>query len=166
MKIKVVSDTHFGHEKLLELRGFSSVDEMNKAIIDKWNKLIDKEDRVIHLGDFAVGMKEDDIEKIISRLNGKITLILGNHDTFSKLKNVYIKYFKCLSSLYAPPYYFTHEPINEECLKEQITRIPTINIHGHLHSPKYLGDCFMNMNYDVVGLDNMVKEFEVEKLGG
>lgn len=40
MKIKVVSDTHFGHEKLLEFRGFSSVDEMNEAIIDKWNKLM------------------------------------------------------------------------------------------------------------------------------
>jgi calcineurin-like phosphoesterase family protein len=163
MKVKVISDTHFGHEKLLEFRGFSSVKQMNEAIINKWNELIGKDDKVIHLGDFAVGMKEDEIESIITRLNGKITLILGNHDTFSKLKNVYIKHFRCLSSLYAPPYYFTHEPINNECLQEQITRVSTINVHGHLHTAKYLGNAYINMNYDVVGLNNMVKEFEIEK---
>lgn len=164
MKVKVVSDTHFGHEKLLIFRGFKSVEEMNEAIIKRWNESIKKDDKVIHLGDFAVGMKEEDIGKIISRLNGKITLILGNHDTHSKLKNVYIKHFKCLSSLYAPPYYFTHEPINERCLEEQNTREPTINVHGHLHNNEYCGEKYINMNYDVVGLSNMVKEFKLKEV--
>lgn len=157
-KYKIVSDTHFGHEKLCNLRGFNSVEEMNEAIIKRWNKLIDKDDRVIHCGDFSVGCSVEDIEKIISRLNGKITLVLGNHDTANKVKECYIKHFKCVSSLYLNPYYFTHEPVHIECLNESETRTPTINVHGHLHHKLDLGSKYINMNLDVVGLNNMVME--------
>lgn len=158
---KVLSDTHFGHEKLCTLRGFNSVDEMDEAIIKRWNELIDKNDRVIHLGDFSVGGSIEKIEKIIERLNGKITLVLGNHDTYNKIKECYIKHFKCVSSLYLPPFYFSHEPINEKCLEEQAARVETINVHGHVHNNIDLGDKYINMNLDVVGLDNMVKLFSV-----
>jgi calcineurin-like phosphoesterase family protein len=75
------SDTHFGHARIIELsnRPFKSVQEMNEIIVHNWNALVRPDDTVYHLGDVALGPIEDSL-KYISRLNGNITLIVGNHD--------------------------------------------------------------------------------------
>jgi len=75
------SDTHFYHENIIKYcsRPFSSVDEMNKAMIDNWNNVVGKNDIVWHLGDFCFG-KKDNIMEIFPKLNGKINLVMGNHD--------------------------------------------------------------------------------------
>ena len=52
---------------------------MNQEIIKRWNSVVSKNDIVYHLGDFAFGNKNF-IESIVNQLNGKIYLILGNHD--------------------------------------------------------------------------------------
>lgn len=54
-------------------------------MIENWNRVIQPEDTVIHLGDVSCGLKLYDngqelIEKIISGLNGTKILIKGNHD--------------------------------------------------------------------------------------
>ena len=79
IKVFFTSDLHFGHKKLAESRGFSSVEEMNEFLVEYWNKMVDKKDIVYHLGDFSF-QKFDELCKTIQRLNGNITFILGNHD--------------------------------------------------------------------------------------
>ena len=74
------ADTHFGHKMMAtKLRGFKDVEEHDNFLIENWNDKIRPGDMVYHLGDFAFGKKEF-IQKVRSRLNGKIHLILGGHD--------------------------------------------------------------------------------------
>lgn len=75
------SDTHFSHGNIIKScnRPFSSIEEMNQTMIENWNKLIKPQDEVFHLGDFSYG-DASSIESVLKKLNGKINLILGNHD--------------------------------------------------------------------------------------
>jgi calcineurin-like phosphoesterase family protein len=165
--IKIISDTHFNHKNILKYNRnyFKSVDEMNEIIIQKWNEKISKNDKVIHLGDFALGDDYEKIENIIKRLNGNITLILGNHDTASKIKDIYVKYFKILGSLCVGNYYFTHEPVHFNVINpDQVRstgRQATINVHGHLHKGEFCSEKHINCCLDIVGFSNIVKEIEV-----
>lgn len=76
MKLWFTSDTHFGHERTLELskRPFGSVAEMDKQIINNWNSVISTEDIVYHLGDVG------ELHRL-SELNANhIKLVLGNYE--------------------------------------------------------------------------------------
>lgn len=79
MNVFFCADTHFDHKGILKHcnRPFSSVEEMNEAIINNWNSVVKKNDKIYHLGDFMLSTK---YEEFVKRLNGEITLILGNHD--------------------------------------------------------------------------------------
>jgi calcineurin-like phosphoesterase family protein len=84
----VISDTHFGHANILTFRGqdgalirpgFSSVEEMDEFMVERWNSVVRPSDHVYHLGD--VTMKAPGLG-IVKRLNGKKRLVRGNHDIF------------------------------------------------------------------------------------
>ena len=83
------SDTHFGHTNIIEYsnRPFSSVEEMNDALIANWNDRIKNGDVVYHVGDFAFTIKTNAINKIMSQLNGQKFLIYGNHDKKDVIKS-------------------------------------------------------------------------------
>jgi len=76
------ADTHFDHDSIRKYchRPFESVDEMNETIISNWNTLVGKNESVYHLGDFSFSKTTERVEELISRLNGKIHIIFGNHD--------------------------------------------------------------------------------------
>ena len=76
-----MADLHLGHANIIKYcnRPFSSVEEMNDALIRNWNNTIGKEDRVFFLGDFALGSKERVIEWG-RMLQGRKVFIYGNHD--------------------------------------------------------------------------------------
>lgn len=166
VKIKIISDTHFNHDIMIKygIRKFKSLEEMNNKIIEEWNKKIDKNDNVIHLGDFAFGDDFKLIEDICKKLNGNITLILGNHDSDYKVKNIYSKYFKCLGSLCIGKYYFSHEPVHHTVINPNQLRSngrsATINIHGHLHNGEYCSENHVNYCMDVLGND-FIRELNV-----
>lgn len=79
------SDTHFNHANIIKFcnRPFKDVEQMNDVMIANWNSVIGKDDTVFHLGDFCLGGAAE-WTKILDRLNGKIYLIMSNHD----LKNI------------------------------------------------------------------------------
>ena len=83
------SDTHFNHTNILKYepntRPFATIEEMNETIISNWNKVVGEEDTIYVLGDFFMGLLTD-IEPIFKRLNGKVILIRGNHDTNNRLE--------------------------------------------------------------------------------
>lgn len=84
-KIFFTSDTHFWHKNIIRYckRPFSSVEEMNEALIENWNNKVPPDGIVFHLGDFCFA-GADKIKELTSRLNGNIILIKGNHDHLSK----------------------------------------------------------------------------------
>ena len=75
------SDTHFSHVNIIKYCNlpFKDVVEMNDTLIANWNSVIGRDDTVFHLGDFCSG-NATEWAKILSRLNGRIFLIMGNHD--------------------------------------------------------------------------------------
>lgn len=84
-KVFFTSDTHFYHGNIIRFctRPFKDVEVMNETIISNWNNTVGQDDIVFHLGDFCLGGSAE-WTKILDRLNGKIYLIMGNHD----LKNI------------------------------------------------------------------------------
>lgn len=74
------SDWHIGHKNILEYsnRPFKNIEEMNWSIIDQHNAIVDSNDHVYFLGDFA--MSKNIFLKHIDNVKGQIFFILGNHD--------------------------------------------------------------------------------------
>ena len=87
-RVFVTSDTHFGHRNIIRYcqRPFKKAAEMSEAIAARWNARVSAEDTVYFLGDFAMGPKVDDefVVRYLQMLNGKIRVVLGNHDQPSK----------------------------------------------------------------------------------
>jgi calcineurin-like phosphoesterase family protein len=82
------SDNHFSHVRINELAGrpFSSVEEGNEVMVENWNRVVSPTDDVWVIGDFVMGQKSETLS-IVSRLNGNIFLVPGNHDgVFSQSK--------------------------------------------------------------------------------
>jgi calcineurin-like phosphoesterase family protein len=73
-----ISDTHFGHENIINFTGrpYKSAEHMDEDMIKRWNNKVGNGDLVYHLGDFAW----KNIKYYRGRLNGQIILIKGNHD--------------------------------------------------------------------------------------
>jgi Predicted phosphoesterase or phosphohydrolase len=71
-------------------RDFLTVTEMNQTIIDNWDNVVGPEDTVYHLGDIAritsnrSGYKK--VLDVLSKLNGQIVFIKGNHDPRALIK--------------------------------------------------------------------------------
>ena len=79
------ADTHFGHKNVITFcdRPCNNLLEMNNLIIDNWNAVVGQNDEVWHLGDVAW----KDIEQFLPRLNGRINVVLGNHDYKKQIRN-------------------------------------------------------------------------------
>jgi calcineurin-like phosphoesterase family protein len=80
-RVFVTADTHFGHAAILRLTGrpFKSLQAMDEGLISRWNSKVGPDDLVWHLGDFAY-RAEASPESYRARLNGRIHLVMGNHD--------------------------------------------------------------------------------------
>lgn len=80
MNVLFTADTHFGHANIIKYskRPFRDVHEMDNMLIHNWNAVVGQDDVVYHLGDFSLGSKP--VRYYRDRLNGKIHLIVGNHE--------------------------------------------------------------------------------------
>ncbi len=105
---------------------------MNEAIIERWNSVVKKHDKVYHLGDFAFGRHN---VGLASRLNGQKRLIMGNHDAYPV--EMYAKYFLSVHAvMYWRDCLLTHVPVHTS----QLCSRAKYNIHGHLHSKRVMYD--------------------------
>jgi calcineurin-like phosphoesterase family protein len=78
MEYWFTSDTHFNHAGIIKYcnRPFDTVEDMNEAIISRWNECVKPGDFVYHLGDFGWNK----CDEIVKRLAGQKFLIIGSHD--------------------------------------------------------------------------------------
>lgn len=91
--IYYTSDNHFFHKRICELshRPFSSVEEMNDKITEKWNRRVSNNDDIYVLGDFHLGENfKENLPKTTFRLNGRKHLVLGNHDRAKNNGQIYL----------------------------------------------------------------------------
>src|SRR5688572_16332601 len=81
MQTWFTADTHFGHANIISYcdRPFADVTSMRTELVRRWNERVAAEDRVLVLGDFALGRIEETLT-VLSELNGTKDLIVGNHD--------------------------------------------------------------------------------------
>lgn len=93
-KVFFTSDTHFYHSNIINFCGrpFKNVEVMNETLIANWNSVVGPDDIVFHLGDFCLGGSAE-WTNILNRLNGKIYLIVGNHD-IKNLRQGYYSHFE------------------------------------------------------------------------
>lgn len=84
--IYFTSDLHFGHENIIRFcdRPFKNAEEMDKVLIENWNNTVHKNDTVYVLGDFTMIKDPKIVDEYISKLNGKIFFLHGNHDGWIK----------------------------------------------------------------------------------
>lgn len=140
--IWTTSDSHFNHANIIkycpESRPFRTTGEMNEALIEKWNSVVKPEDIIIHCGDFFMGRVKK-IDEILPRLNGKIILVRGNHDSQSRIDK-YKEYGIEIKDIYYLKYkgklfLCTHYPMiveNGDYDKH------IFNLHGHTHQSSFL----------------------------
>lgn len=129
MSIFFISDTHFGHNNIIQYcqRPFASVEHMNEVMIDNWNKTVKFNDTVYHLGDVAFSNYE-----LIERLKGKIILVPGNHD-LGRAKKVMHLFYEVLPELtylkvdQERRFVLCHYPL------ESWRREYRYHLHGHSH---------------------------------
>ena len=141
-KIWFTSDLHFGHQKefLWGPRGFSSSLEHDEEIIRNWNSVVDYEDDVYILGDLMLGDNEYGLN-CIKKLAGNIHVILGNHDTDTRIElyescpNI-VEINHAMELKYKKNYFFLcHYPvITANYDAQQAWAKHLINLHGHTHS--------------------------------
>lgn len=76
MTVWFTADTHFGHANIVKYcqRPFETVQEMDHALIERWNERVQPDDVVWHLGDFCFGGKEE-AKGYFARLNGVIRVL-------------------------------------------------------------------------------------------
>lgn len=139
----VISDTHFFHSKIIEYtnRPFESVEHMNKVLVRNWNELISQDDIVYHLGDFAMG--KENVAELVQQLNGKIILIVGNHDRKGKQWFRDQGFIDAVKEVSIGKFLLTHKP-KREGLPDGV-----INIHGHMHGKTADLDKDIYMDYSV-----------------
>lgn len=159
-----ISDTHFGHANTLkftnadgtQLRpGFADVDEMNETMIDNWNKVVGKQDKIVHCGDVAFGKSA---LMLCQRLNGVKHLVLGNHDgqDIFDYKSIFTKIFG-VKYIGRDTAICTHVPIHSSSMRNF-----KLNIHGHLHAnviddPRYFNVSVERIDYTPISLEEILK---------
>ncbi|SRR6266576_278938 len=126
MNVYLISDTHFNHANIATYcdrpKGFTEL------IMENWNRVIAKDDTVIHLGDVILD-KKSVIKGVMDSLNGRKILVRGNHDRqWSNLKWMENGFAFSCDGMKFRQCWLTHEPstsLADGC---------TLNIHGHLHN--------------------------------
>ena len=116
----------------VRLRPFSSSEEMNEILIQEWNKVVGPEDHVWHLGDVSMlrgKVGEVVTAGLITRLNGRKRLILGNHDHLPAEAYLRMGFEKVQGSHVHEGLLFTHIPVHPGSLGWF-----QANIHGHTHA--------------------------------
>lgn len=138
-----MSDTHFGHENI---KAFCHrPDDIEQTMMEKWARMVEPEDTVLHLGDLSYRNNAFFKNMIAPHLTGKRKLLVrGNHDKgrysfyrdsgFKLVKPFWIEYEGHKIS-------FSHYPWNFEAdgpMPENELRV-----HGHIHNNGYSRAAFV-----------------------
>ncbi len=147
MAIWVCSDLHLQHKNIINFpgRNFKSVDEHDRYVIDRFNSVVGKDDRVFILGDLGFTPR-DKLSTKVRQLNGIKTLIIGNHD---RLKDSDYTNMGIAQVIRHPVFYNNNIVLSHVPLLECFNSPYAINIHGHLHCSVLDLPNFFNVNVEL-----------------
>lgn len=94
------ADLHLSHENIIKYsnRPFANAQEMNEMLIDNFNTTVPKHGITYILGDVSFDKNVGNTISMLNKLNGKLVLIAGNHDT----RNLKVSGFRdCFSDIYS-----------------------------------------------------------------
>lgn len=168
------SDLHLDHVNILNFVNydgdkvrpeFNNVEEMNETIIERHNNLVRPNDKYYCLGDVIFGFNQHKAESILSRLNGKKRLILGNHDNYFPIE-FYAKFFDKITSEWRPTgeVIFTHRAIFIDSTEPKLKK----NVHGHVHrtrkeqSPKHVNISVEMTDYAPIHWEDVMKRCKLK----
>lgn len=176
-KVWMTSDLHFNHQKdfIYAARGFENVYDMNRALIERWNKVVAPDDDVYVLGDLCLGDLEEG-RKCLSQLKGNIYIVRGNHDTDNRVamyrelwnvKEVYEGKFLHYNGYH---FYLSHFPtLTSNMDSDKSLKKRTLSLCGHSHTKNKFSDMDKGLIYHVeldcsnnapVSLDKIIEDFE------
>ena len=160
--IYFTSDTHFGHKNIIKYcnRPFSSVEEMDNALVENWNKVVRSNDTIYHLGDVTFSKNHS----ILDKLNGYKTFLMGNHDHERSWPTIDYKEIKYNGYRFI----LCHFPL----LTWNNARHGSIHCHGHCHGTiNHLNQNLLRFdvgvdvyNYTPVSIEQIIEESKTKNV--
>lgn len=149
------ADFHFGHEKVSQLRGFSTVEEHDTTISNNIRSVVSEGDNIFVIGDISGGKSEDYALNILRQLKDETKanfhLVCGNHDSVHPMHSQWMKKWGKFSEVFDTITTQSHTKINKQKVlishfpyngdhrderysewRMRDTGVPII--HGHTHS--------------------------------
>jgi len=152
LKTFFTADQHFGaHHHASKYRdGFDSVDDMDRCFINEWNRWVPEDGHTFILGDFSMS-KGEKTSEILSLLNGRKYLVIGNHDKGLNLRNK--DYFE-----WVKPYHEQKMCVDDSVYRLIMSHYPfrswnkmhygSWNLHGHCHNNLSRAPCQLDVGVD------------------
>lgn len=131
-RVFFIADLHLSHTNMALHRGFSTVEEHDEYIIEKWNSVVSKRDVTYILGD--VTMEKSSPYHLLDRLNGIKHVVLGNHDRKQDVKKLLEHVESVAGMIQYKGIMLTHCPIHPMELDYRFKH----NIHGHIHEKQVM----------------------------
>jgi calcineurin-like phosphoesterase family protein len=125
----IIADTHFFHKNIG--RYCNRPEDWQAQIIQNWNRLVQPDDVVFHLGDLALARKVD-AKELVGQLSGRIFMLRGNHDRFSRT------FYQSLGIILMPDPFDMLYPSGQKLIFSHRPILPleldALNLHGHIHN--------------------------------
>lgn len=150
----ITSDWHLRHKRLVEEwfdRPFDTIQSHDDSTITQFNALVGPNDHAIVAGDLVLGIHPDNIRDVLSQLNGKLHLVVGNHD-YNVVKRCSDRFESIQKSLTVTfddvAFFITHKP---QPRWNDVESKKTYHLHGHCHGKS----TFMTNRLDI-GVDGPI----------
>lgn len=132
---------HLGHKNVIEYdyRPFETVEEMDAALIENWNKVVNEDDHVYIIGDF-IYRSSHVASYYMKQLKGHKHLIIGNHDLKTIEDEEACSYFDSIEGLEyvkdgETDVVMCHYPIAEWNGKRR-KKNKSYHVYSHIHNRK------------------------------
>ncbi len=161
-KVFFIGDLHIGHRNIIKFRqylGLSTEQEHREWVMDNWQSVVGKRDKVYVMGDAAFGI---DALHEYGKLNGSKILVRGNHDDRWTAKDAEPYFDDIHGIIKYKKFWLTHCPIHPDELRGKI------NIHGHVHTatvndPRYFNVSVENVNGTPIELQELIQKVAENK---
>ena len=168
---KFTSDLHCHHKRIVEFtnRGTeTTTEDHDDWLVKIWNRDVTNQDEIYHTGDLSFASKYSDLADFISKLNGNITLIKGNHDKTEFLNR--LKGDGLINNWYDykeikigdHPVVLFHYPITSWHKQGYGSWHLHGHCHGNLQNPQgKMMDVGLDSSYNIYGEHRFFSEFDI-----